>query len=70
MTILQERRQLGEMIFMRDNDIRTLTVDGRCAMEQVGEAICAASGQVACIEPSWIEAIKWSAGCTGRVRRG
>ena len=28
--------------FMRDNDIRTLTVDGRCATEQVGEAIRAA----------------------------
>ena len=43
-TILQERRKVFvEMIsFMRDNDIRTLTVDGRCATEQVGEAIRAA----------------------------
>jgi thymidylate kinase len=42
--VLRERREVFvEMIsFMRDNDIRTLTVDGRCATEQVGRAIRAA----------------------------
>ena len=42
--VLCERRKVFlEMIsFMRDSDIRTLTVDGRCATEQVSEAIRAA----------------------------
>lgn len=39
--VLRERKKVFvEMIsFMRDNEIRTLTVDGRCATEQVSEAI-------------------------------
>jgi hypothetical protein len=42
--VLHERRKVfGEMVsFMRHHDIRTLTVDGRCATEQVGAAIRAA----------------------------
>jgi thymidylate kinase len=42
--VLHERKKVFvEMIsFMRDNDIRTLTVDGRCPTEQVGTAIRAA----------------------------
>ncbi|HEX6112886.1 MAG TPA: hypothetical protein VFZ10_11285 [Geminicoccaceae bacterium] len=42
--VLRERRKVFvEMLaFMRDNNIRTLTVDGRCATEQVSAAIRAA----------------------------
>jgi hypothetical protein len=42
--VLRARREVFvEMIsFMRDRNIRTLTVDGRCAPEQVSGAIRAA----------------------------
>ena len=42
--VLRERRKvfIEMMSFMRDSDIRTLTVDGRCATEQVSDAIRAA----------------------------